>query len=90
MEQDISQVTSLEEKLLSAIAATIMGLESGVKITGSEEKLSSLKDVLVATKQFYDEMNRTGASLNSVMKMHKSKNDFAQEFETKSGIDWPF
>jgi len=90
MEQDIDTVGNLEEKLLSAIAATIMGLESGVKITGSGEKVSSLKDVLIATKQFYDELNRTGASLGSVMKMHKNKNRLAQEFEAKLGIDWPF
>ena len=90
MEQDIGNAASLEEKLLSALAATIMGLESGVKVTGAEEKLTALTDVLVATKQFYDEMNKDGATLNSVMKLHKNKNHLAQEFETKSGIDWPF
>ena len=42
MEQDIKNITSSEDQLMSAAAATIMGLESGISVTGEEDKVLSL------------------------------------------------
>lgn len=76
--------------LMSMAAATIMGKKTGIQIKGAPEKLSALESVLKSTKNFYDELNREGATVDSVIDMLKVKQRDAVEFHATLGLEWPF
>lgn len=75
--------------LIASMCAWLSGKSVRTKIRGSLSEVKSIADVLAATKNFHDEINRSNATLESVMRKLKEKQEKTAEFERVVGVPWP-
>lgn len=72
----------------AAAASYIMGTGTGVKLSGSREKIVATKNVLEASRKLYAELNHPQASLKKVSNLLESKRKASKEFQQVTGINW--
>jgi hypothetical protein len=78
-----------KKKLTAAAAAYILGLSPDVKIRGTKEQTSSLREVLGASQKLYV-LLRDHPSDSGLSEVLESKSVAAQKFEKSFGYIWPF
>lgn len=59
------------------------------KLQGTPEQLQAVMEVIKATKDFQDEVNREGATVETVMQKLNIQNLAKKAFEEKTGKPWP-
>lgn len=59
------------------------------KLQGTPEQIAAMTDVIKASKEYQEELNRDGATVESVMQKLNAQNEAKVEFKTKTGYDWP-
>jgi hypothetical protein len=59
------------------------------KLKGTPEQLQAVMEVIKATQDFQDEVNREGATVESVMQKLNMQNLAKKAFEEKTGKPWP-
>ena len=74
---------------LAAVAASLLGKISNVRVRGTQEQIDALKDALMASREFQDELERPGATVQQVMDKLQLKNISAEEFERRFGVPFP-
>jgi len=72
-----------------AAAAWIVGKACNLKIRGTNEEVQAVQNALMSSRRFQDELNRPGASVDSVMEHLGLKHASAREFERILGVPWP-
>jgi len=72
-----------------AAAAWIVGKACNLKIRGTNEEVQAVQNALMSSRRFQDELNRPGASVDSVMEHLGLKHASAKEFERILGVPWP-
>lgn len=82
-------ISTVGKIFLAGVAAWLVGRASKLKVRGTPDEVDALKNALMASKKFQDELNRPGASVQSVMDKLQLKNITAQEFERTLGVPWP-
>ncbi len=75
--------------LFAAIGAWIVGRPTNMKIRGSAEEIRAFKNVLLATRNFQDELLNRDATVESVMIKLGLKHGAATEFEHLFKFPWP-
>lgn len=75
--------------MLAAIGAWLVGRATNLKIRGTEEEISAVSQAMMASKRFQEELQRPGATVESVMQYLGLKHASAREFERILGISWP-
>lgn len=58
-------------------------------ITGTPEQMSAMADVIKASKEYQEELNREGATVESVMEKLNAQNKSKVAFKNITGQDWP-
>lgn len=75
--------------LFASMGAWLVGKLVNMKLRGTQSEINSVANALMASRRFQDELNRPGASVESVMEKLRIKNMTASEFERAMGVPWP-
>ena len=79
---------TVDKKLMKACAKYILGESTGVKITGSQERIGAFKDVLLASRTLFEALG-SRVSLDEVNELIKNKASASERFRKAVGITWP-
>lgn len=74
--------------LTKSAARFIIGESTGVKIKGTPAKIKVTKNVILASKSLYEELNSGEPDLDRVLELMKRKNDCASDFRDTTGLMW--
>jgi len=74
---------------LASVGAWLFGKLTNVKVRGTKEQVDAVANAMLASRKFQDELNRPGASVESVIQKLDLKNASAREFEARLGVKWP-
>lgn len=77
-----------DKRLMRACAKYILGESTGVKITGSQERISAFQDVLLSSRALFEALGRR-APLSEVNDLIQKKSSAAERFKRTVGIVWP-
>lgn len=91
---DVVPINELKLNLLgkiffTAAAAWLVGRVINMKIRGTPDEVQAVASALMASRRFQDELNRPGATVESVMQKLNMKHVSAREFERILGVPWP-
>ena len=75
---------------IGAVGAWLVGKYVNTKLMGSPEEIEAVKNAMISSRRFQDELKRPGATIQSVMNKLKVKDMNAKTFENTFGIRWPF
>lgn len=73
----------------AAVGAWLVGKSTNLKIRGTPEEMNALAEVMLASRRFQQELERPGATVESVMQKLGLKHGAAREFERILGVPWP-
>lgn len=82
-------ISTVGKIFLAGVAAWLVSRPSRLKVRGTPDEVDALKNALMASRKFQDELNRPGATVQTVMDRLQLKNVTAQEFERILGVPWP-
>ncbi|NBQ47055.1 MAG: hypothetical protein EBU33_01170 [Sphingobacteriia bacterium] len=92
--QEKNSLNELKMNLLGKIffgtlAAWLVGKAVNTKLRGTREEIEAVEAALMSSRRFQDELNRPGASVDSVVQKLGIKHMSAREFERVLGVPWP-
>ena len=73
----------------AACGAWLVGKATNLKIRGSQEEVEAVASAMMASRRFQEELDRPGATVESVMQHLGLKHASAREFERILGVPWP-
>ena len=82
-------VSTTGKIFLAAVAASLLGKISNVRVRGTQEQIDALKDALMASREFQDELERPSATVQDIMNKLHLKGISAAEFERRFGVPFP-
>jgi sulfite exporter TauE/SafE len=82
-------ISTVGKLFLAGVAASALGKISNLKIHGTSEQVEVVKAALIATKKFQEELNRPGATAETIMNKLQAKNATSSDFEKKLGVPFP-
>jgi len=74
---------------LASLGAWLAGKLVNTKLRGSESEINAVANALSASRRFQDELQKPGASVQSVIDKLRIKQMSASEFERTLGVRWP-
>ena len=74
---------------LASAGAYIVGKMTNLKIRGTREEVQAVADAMLSSRRFQQELERDGATVESVIEKLNLKHASAQQFEAILGIEWP-
>jgi len=83
------KVGTLGKLFFATCAAWLVGKAVNTKIRGTKEEIEAVTNALHASKLFQDELNRPGATVQSVVQKLGVKHMSAAEFGRVLGVPWP-
>ena len=84
-----NQYDLFDKIFLKAVSGLVVGKKINVQFQGTRRELQVVSEAIQATRNFQDELNRPGASLDSILYRLGAKHIAAVEFEKTLGISWP-
>ena len=73
----------------ATLGAWLVGKVINTKLRGSRDEVEAVANALSASRRFQDELNRPGATVDSVVQKLGVKHMSASEFERVLGVPWP-
>lgn len=73
----------------TAAAAWLIGRAINMKIRGTPDEVQAVANAMMASRRFQEELERSGATVESVMQKLQLKHASAREFERILGVPWP-
>lgn len=73
----------------TAVGAWLVGKATSMKIRGTPDEVQAVANAMMASRRFQEELNRSGATVESVMNKLGLKHASAREFERILGVPWP-
>ena len=73
----------------AAVGAWVVGKATNLKIRGTHEEVQAVSAAMMASRRFQEELERPGATVESVMQHLGLKHASAREFERILGVPWP-
>ena len=73
----------------ATLGAWLVGKAVNTKLRGTREQVEAVANVLTASRNFQDELNRPDATVESVVRKLGEKHVSAIEFERVLGLPWP-
>lgn len=74
---------------LASLGAWMVGKYVNTKLKGNRNEVTAVADALLSSRRFQDELNRPGASVESVVEKLRVKEMSASTFERVFGVKWP-
>ena len=71
-----------------SVARYIMGLDSGVSIKGSQEKVDAFCDIARKSRNLYEALNSDSANLDEVLSLIQKKKESSRRFKEVTGVSW--
>ena len=84
-----NQYDLFDKIFLKAVSGLVVGKKVNVQFQGTRRELEVVSEAIDATRKFQNELNRPGASLDSILHRLGKKHVAASEFEKVLGISWP-
>ena len=75
--------------MFSAIGAWLVGKATNMMLRGTQAEIDAVANAMMASKRFQEELNRDGATVESVMQKLNLKHATAKEFERILGVPFP-
>jgi hypothetical protein len=82
-------VKTLDSRLTAKLASWVAGNNVKLNLTGSPERVQAIRESLVASRSFREELIREDATVDTVMRKLRRKHKAAKRFEDVLGISWP-
>ena len=79
----------LGKVFFAAVGAWLVGRATNIKIRGTQEEIQAVTSAMMASRRFQEELERPGATVESVMQQLGLKHASAREFERILGVSWP-
>ena len=73
----------------ASVGAWLVGKAVNMKIRGTPDEIQAVSNAMMASRRFQEELNRDGATVESVMQKLGLKHATAREFERVLGVPWP-
>lgn len=73
----------------ASLGAWLVGKLVNMNFRGTKDEVQTVASALMASRRFQDELNRPGATVESVFEKLRVKNMSASEFQRTFGIPWP-
>lgn len=86
---DELKLNLLGKIFFTACAAWLVGKAVSLKIRGTPAEVQAVAGAMMASRRFQEELDRPGATVDSVMQRLGLKHASAKEFERTLGIPWP-
>ena len=83
------RVSAVGKLFLAALAGAVLGKRMGYQVRGTQQEVDAVKSALMSSKAFRQELQKPGASVDSVINKLNLKRASAREFEKKLGVPWP-
>lgn len=83
------RINFIGKLFFATLGAWLLGRTVNTKLRGSNEQINAVANALSASKKFQDELNRPGATVDSVIQKLGVKHMSASEFERVMGVPWP-
>lgn len=83
------KVNLLGKVFFATLGAWLVGKYVNTKLRGSQSEIEAVGNALASSRRFQDELNRPGASVESVVQKLGIKHMSASEFERVLGVPWP-
>jgi len=72
----------------ASIAKYIMGIEAGVSIKGSQEKVNAFCDIARKSRALYEALNSDNTSLDEVLALIQEKKESSRRYKDVTGLPW--
>lgn len=82
-------VNTLGKIFFATLGAYAIGRMTGLIVRGSKDECEAVGNACLASRRFQQELNRDGATVQSVMQKLGLYNASKEEFENALGIEWP-
>jgi hypothetical protein len=79
----------LGKVFLTSIAAWLVGRATNLIIRGTPEEVEAVADAMMSSRRFQDELERDGATIDSVMNKLGLKHASVERFEQILGVEFP-
>jgi hypothetical protein len=73
----------------ASVGAWLLGKLTNLKVRGTPEEVNAVANAMMSSRRFQDELQRPGASVESVVQKLGLKHASAREFERILGVPWP-
>jgi len=73
----------------ASIGAWLVGRQTNLMIRGTREEIDAVANAMLASRRFQQELERPGASVDSVMEKLGLYHASQREFERVLGVKWP-
>ena len=78
-----------KERLIIESIKYITGNQKSVKLKGKPEELVAFRNVLNASRELYENLQRNDVRLQEIENLVRKKNLAAKEFKILTGRSWP-
>jgi len=86
---DSFRLSTVGKMFLAGMAGYVLGQQTGLKVRGTPEEVDAIKNALMASRRFREELSVPGASVETVIQKLKLKHASAREFERVLKVPWP-
>lgn len=83
------QLNFTGKMLLASLGAWMAGKYVSTKLKGTKDEISAITNALLSSRKFQEELDRPGATVESVVQKLRVKEMSASTFERVFGIKWP-
>lgn len=83
------RVNLLGKVFFATLGAWLVGKMVNTKLRGDQREIEAIGNALAASRRFQDELNRPGATVDSVVQKLGIKHMSASQFERVLGVPWP-
>lgn len=84
-----AQLNFAGKMMLAAMGAWMVNKAVNTKLRGTKDEVTVIANALMSSKKFQEELQKPGATVQSVMDKLRIKQMSAAEFERVLGIRWP-
>lgn len=74
---------------IASLGAWLAGKYVNTKLKGTRDEIDAVADALLSSRKFQEELNRPGATVESVIQKLRVKEMSASTFQRVFGIKWP-
>lgn len=83
------RISTVGKLFLAGLAGYVLGRRTNLRVKGTAEELEAVKNALLASRRFREEMMKPGATVDGVIEKLQLKKATAADFERILGIPWP-
>jgi hypothetical protein len=83
------KISTLGKVFFATLGLAALGKMVRTRIRGTQEQVDAIAGALVSSRKFQEELNKPGATVDSVVQKLGVKNMSTSQFERVFGVPWP-